>query len=594
MRRKHTLSKLLGSIAICLAVCGLTPAVALATDANVVGDQAYMAGEEMPAQTEQLDNDANANANTNTQEGAPEAAAPAADPVVADGTGEGDVQQVVESDEQSVVVEAQTQSAPDTVEVVAQDQKADDAKSAGASLTAAQDEKSSGKATISGRAYVQRKAWMPWENNVAPGSILTLGTTGQSLRMEGLCISLNCDGLTGGVAYQGHVQRKGWMDVVENGAYAGTKGKSLRLEALRLKLTGDAANVYDIWYRVHVSGVGWLAWTSNWADAGTAGFSKRVEAIQVTLMPKGSAGPANDGQCELPFVSYRSDALSYASLVKGSWQDYVHPAKVSGTTGKSTPVRGIRASWDFSDGLMGSLEYRAHISRYGWTSWLSPEEEARDGNNTVEAVGFRLSGDLSKFYDVWYRAHVSKAGWLGWAKNGAPAGSTGASKKLEAYQVRILPKGYKAPGSTTNSCVGKSYFEDAMTRKAQGYSSDTNYLIMVDVDGCRVGIYQGSQGSWNRIKDWVAAVGAYESPTIKGVYSTSDKGYEFGDGYSCYYWTRFSGPYLFHTVLYDKDTFNIQDGTLGAHVSAGCVRLPIENAKWIYDCIPYGTTVVSY
>ena len=36
------------------------------------------------------------------------------------------------------------------------------------------------------------------------------------------------------------------------------------------------------------------------------------------------------------------------------------------------------------------------------------------------------------------------------------------------------------------------------------------------------------------------------------------------------------------------------DGRLGQHVSQGCVRLPIDQAKWIYDNIPYGTTVVTY
>ncbi len=591
MRRTRALLKLLAAVTCCLAVFVLVTPIALASEAGEPSGQDGAPAEVVTPPAEDVgdsntESDPTGNSQDVVQAQPTDASAP--------DTSAAEAQQDLETAPESVVVQAEDPAAGSAVEVVAADEKADDAKGQDAKLTTAADAPSTGKATISGRAYVQRKAWLPWQNNVEAGNILTLGTTGKSLRMEGLCISLTGDGITGGVAYQAHVQRKGWMDVVENGAYAGTKGKSLRVEALRLKLTGDAAKAYDIWYRVHVSGVGWMAWASNWDEAGTAGFSKRVEAIQVMLVAKDAAGPDNDGQCALPFVEYRSGALTYASLVKGSWQDYVLPGKVSGTTGKSTPVRGIRAKWDSSDGLPGSLEYRAHVSRFGWTSWIMPDEEARYNSNTVEAVGFRLSDDLAKFYDVWYRAHVSKAGWLGWAKNGAPAGSTGASKTLEAYQIRILPKGYKAPGSTANSCVGKSYFLDGMTRKAQGYDSDTNYLIMVDLDACRVGIYQGSQGSWTRIKNWVASVGAWDTPTVTGVFSTSDKGYEFGDGYSCYYWTRFSGPYLFHTVLYEKDSFQIMDGTLGAHVSAGCVRLPIDQAKWIYDCIPYGTTVVSY
>lgn len=37
------------------------------------------------------------------------------------------------------------------------------------------------------------------------------------------------------------------------------------------------------------------------------------------------------------------------------------------------------------------------------------------------------------------------------------------------------------------------------------------------------------------------------------------------------------------------------DGSrLGLHVSNGCVRLNINNAKWIYGNIPRGTTVRVY
>jgi lipoprotein-anchoring transpeptidase ErfK/SrfK len=36
------------------------------------------------------------------------------------------------------------------------------------------------------------------------------------------------------------------------------------------------------------------------------------------------------------------------------------------------------------------------------------------------------------------------------------------------------------------------------------------------------------------------------------------------------------------------------DPTLGANVSHGCVRLALDNAKWIYKYVPNKTTVVSY
>lgn len=65
--------------------------------------------------------------------------------------------------------------------------------------------------------------------------------------------------------------------------------------------------------------------------------------------------------------------------------------------------------------------------------------------------------------------------------------------------------------------------------------------------------------------------------------------------FTCWYYTQFYGNYLFHSVLYNRGSMtHIQDGTLGKQVSHGCVRLDINNAKWLYDNIPNGTKVVIY
>lgn len=129
---------------------------------------------------------------------------------------------------------------------------------------------------------------------------------------------------------------------------------------------------------------------------------------------------------------------------------------------------------------------------------------------------------------------------------------------------------------------------------AQGYSSATSYLILVDTQNCRVGIYYGRYGAWAPVKEFICSPGAPSTPTVKGQFTVQDKGYVFGHGYSCYYYTQFYNDYLFHSVLYYQDTFRIQDGRLGQHLSHGCVRLAIDNAKWIYDNIPRGTKVVVW
>lgn len=137
--------------------------------------------------------------------------------------------------------------------------------------------------------------------------------------------------------------------------------------------------------------------------------------------------------------------------------------------------------------------------------------------------------------------------------------------------------------------------QQAMLNKANGYSSSTNYLILVDCKKNKVAIFRGSKGNWNYVQYWPCTTGAPSSPTKKGIFKVGSRGTSFGSGYTCWYWTQFSGNYLFHSVLYNPGSkISIQDGRLGMNLSHGCVRLDIANARWIYNTIPSNTTVVVY
>ena len=134
----------------------------------------------------------------------------------------------------------------------------------------------------------------------------------------------------------------------------------------------------------------------------------------------------------------------------------------------------------------------------------------------------------------------------------------------------------------------------------QGRSSDTSYYIMVDLSNTRTMIFQGSQGNWTPIKNWVSSVGAPESSTPTGYFTISGRGYSFdgalgGTPYTCYYWTNFQdGIYLFHSIPYYQGTWTVQDGRIGGQISHGCVRLATDNAQWINYNIPDGTEVYIY
>ncbi len=146
------------------------------------------------------------------------------------------------------------------------------------------------------RTHVQTYGWQGWKYN---GQMS--GTSGQAKRLEGINIKLTNKPYSGSIVYTTHVQTYGWQGNENNpntwfrdGAMAGTSAQAKRLEAIRIALTGEMAEHYDVYYRVHAQSYGWLGWTKNGEAAGTAGLAKRLEGIQIVLVPKGGAAPANN------------------------------------------------------------------------------------------------------------------------------------------------------------------------------------------------------------------------------------------------------------------------------------------------------------
>ena len=149
---------------------------------------------------------------------------------------------------------------------------------------------------IAYRTHVQSFGWQGWKYN----GVMS-GTSGKAKRLEGININLTNKPYSGSIVYTTHVQSIGWQGNENNmntwfrdGQMAGTSGRAKRLEAIRIALTGEMAEHYDVYYRVHAQTYGWLAWAKNGEAAGTAGLSKRLEGIQIVLVPKGGAAPANN------------------------------------------------------------------------------------------------------------------------------------------------------------------------------------------------------------------------------------------------------------------------------------------------------------
>ncbi|KEH97877.1 L,D-transpeptidase family protein [Clostridium massiliodielmoense] len=125
-------------------------------------------------------------------------------------------------------------------------------------------------------------------------------------------------------------------------------------------------------------------------------------------------------------------------------------------------------------------------------------------------------------------------------------------------------------------------------------NSQTDYYIWVNTNTPKTYIFKGYNHHWKLIKSMSCTVGKSSSPTIKGTFKVGNKGEVFivknNPKLMCKYFTQISGNYLFHTVLLNRNG-TIANGTLGAKVSHGCIRLSMENAKYIYNEIPKGSTI---
>ena len=133
---------------------------------------------------------------------------------------------------------------------------------------------------------------------------------------------------------------------------------------------------------------------------------------------------------------------------------------------------------------------------------------------------------------------------------------------------------------------------------ANDQASSTNYIVIVDRAAHRVGVFKGSKYNWTDAKYYKCCVGKPSTPTISGTFTVGSKGKYFDTGTKgrCWYYTQISGNYLFHSVIYDRQNTpkKIIDNSMDAAVSHGCVRLELENAKWIYDNVPKNTKVIIY
>jgi beta-N-acetylglucosaminidase len=286
----------------------------------------------------------------------------------------------------------------------------------------------------------------------------------------------------------------GWQDWVQDGAFAGTEGKALRLEAIRVRIVRDNSTVYGglgIQYRTHVQNVGWQEYVLDGGMSGTSGMAYRLEGINISL----TNAPAG---MKIKYQTHVQDI---------GWQNWVYDGQLSGTSGQAKRLEGIKIA------LEGA------------------------------PVG----------YHVMYQVHIQNVGWQNWVYDGGFAGTEGKGLRLEAIRIKIVDTktfnyvGYNVTFdqvlndqlNNTPALQMKNTSGQWEWRYAQKQNGVEGYYIFVPKLDDSGNVVKDGNGNTVTVKQWTAASDVYQA-IKQELYNNLDVATIMKDGNSIYEFLKLS------------------------------------------------------
>ena len=210
--------------------------------------------------------------------------------------------------------------------------------------------------TLSGSCNVQRYGDIEgtWD---ASSSTLTLkGRTNANeeyRQFEGITVNLNnSTGASGTLKYSVYIQGKGWQDYVEAGSEAGFRNKGLRIDALKMELTGELASQYTVEYAIKVQKNGYFqGFVSDGSIAGSESESKMIEEIQIRIVEAKQGGSTS--------VNYRTHVDS-----TGWGTKWVKDGALAGAAGKGKRIDSLELNLTGNE-VKGGITYCSFIQESG-------------------------------------------------------------------------------------------------------------------------------------------------------------------------------------------------------------------------------------
>lgn len=169
--------------------------------------------------------------------------------------------------------------------------------------------------------------------------------------------------------------------------------------------------------------------------------------------------------------------------------------------------------------------------------------------------------------------------------------------KEKISEIKVQKQQYLDKNSTIAEASSKALIATISSNNINklNVESITSYLVNVNLKEQKTYIYKGTANNWNLTKTFPCSTGISGKDTPYGSFSIKERGdWFFSEKYNQggKYWTQITGNILFHSVPFAKDKTTIVDYTLNKPSSHGCIRLSVDDAKWIYTNIPRGSKVI--
>ncbi|MEG1192061.1 MAG: L,D-transpeptidase family protein [Clostridia bacterium] len=177
------------------------------------------------------------------------------------------------------------------------------------------------------------------------------------------------------------------------------------------------------------------------------------------------------------------------------------------------------------------------------------------------------------------------------------AGQNGSYGDATESAVRAFQERNKL---STDGIAGRSTMETLFSSEAR--KALKPYMLKVSTSKQRVYAYAPDENEeYTRlVRTMKCSTGLNDTPTPKGTYiGTTGPGarWHYFKKFTC--WAQYAyyieGDYMFHSVLYSNKGGSPTGSSvrnLGSKASHGCVRLAVEDAKWIYQNCPPNTKIV--